>query len=114
MQLPEPPVSLDATLDFNMTLLDVLADDRVPLPLEASWAADLTQQTRKALSTLDALERSVLCMRFGIGGDSELTLDEVGRAMGIRGERVRQLEARALGKLRRSAHAEDLKRLLQP
>lgn len=114
MELPAPPVSLDATLGFNTTLLDVLADDRVPLPLEASTAADLSLHTQRALAGLSALERSVLCMRFGIGREGELTLDEVGREMGIRGERVRQLEARALGKLRRSTHADDLRRLLQP
>jgi RNA polymerase primary sigma factor len=114
LHVREPAVGLDTTLGGNTRLLDVLVDDRVPLPVETSQALDLSEQMQKALFGLTSVERSVLCMRFGIGREDELTLDEVGRQMGMRGERVRQLEARALGKLRRSNHAADLRRLLRP
>jgi len=96
-------LSLDAAMseDSGQSLLDLLEDTSYPSPLE-SVAADVQAARINAwLETLDANERTIISMRFGLDGDGAKTLEVVGRSFGLTRERVRQLEAKALAKLRK-------------
>ena len=74
------------------------------------WPAmDLTERTRKVLATLTPREEKILRMRFGIGEKSEHTLEEVGNDFSVTRERIRQIEAKALRKLRHPSRSKQLK-----
>jgi RNA polymerase primary sigma factor len=73
---------------------------------------DLTEQIRKVLATLTPREEKILRMRFGIGQDSERTLEEVGNDFRLTRERIRQIEAKALGKLRHASRGKALRTLI--
>jgi len=96
------PISLETPLgaeeDFH--LIDVVADKNTRSPGEAVDALDLAEKTRQALATLTPREERVLRMRFGIGEQTACTLEEVGREFDVTRERIRQIEAKALAKLR--------------
>ena len=95
------PVSLETPVGQEDGCLgDMVADTRAVDPLEALITKRLTEHTRGALSTLSPREEKILRMRFGIGGKSETTLREIGQGMDLSRERIRQIESRALGKLR--------------
>ena len=70
---------------------------------------NLSDQTEKALATLTPREEKVLRMRFGIGERSDHTLEEVGRSFGVTRERIRQIEAKALRKLRHPSRSKSLR-----
>ncbi len=96
-------LSLDACIseDSGQSLLDLIEDTSYPAQLE-SVAADVQAEKIGAwLETLEANERTIISMRFGLDGDEPRTLEVVGRSFGLTRERVRQLEAKALGKLRK-------------
>jgi RNA polymerase primary sigma factor len=95
------PLSIDTPLgeEGDQSLVDFLPDD-ARTPAEAVLESDLAVQTRRVLKTLGAREEKIMRMRFGIDEKQEHTLEEVGRAFDLTRERVRQIEARALGKLR--------------
>jgi RNA polymerase primary sigma factor len=76
-------------------------------------AMNLAEQTRKVLATLTLREEKVLRMRFGIGERSDHTLEEVGRDFDVTRERIRQIEAKALLKLRHSSRSLRLKSLIE-
>ncbi len=82
-------------------LEDMLPDQRTPSPAEACDRADLAHTLRDALAALNPRERAIIRARFGMGGEAALSLQAVGDGFGISRERVRQIEARALAKLRR-------------
>ena len=69
-------------------------------PMEAAIHTNLSEQTRKVLATLTPREEHILRMRFGIGEKTDCTLEEVGKLFAVTRERIRQIEAKALGKLR--------------
>jgi RNA polymerase primary sigma factor len=94
-------VSLDTRLgeDGDRTLGDLLADS-APRADELSEAEALGKDVRSALAALPSREGSVLVMRFGLGGEAPLTLEEVGRRLGVTRQRIRQIEARGLRRLR--------------
>ena len=69
-------------------------------PVEAAIRTNLSEQTRKVLATLPPREEQILRMRFGIGQKTESTLEEVGKRFAVTRERIRQIEAKALRKLR--------------
>ena len=79
------------------------------MPLEAAINSDLEEQTGKVLASLTEREEKVLRMRFGIGIKSDHTLEEVGQEFGVTRERIRQIEAKALRKLRHPSRSKRLK-----
>src|SRR6267142_1157038 len=86
---------------------ELLRDTSVRTPEESALEADLDNEVARALAPLSDREREVLRLRYGLGTDREYTLEEIGRRMSVTRERVRQIEARALQKLRaaKGAHA---------
>ena len=95
------PVSLFAEVgDEDAELVDFLADPTVEAPADAAVAAIELKELRDVLTTLSVREQRVLELRFGLGGGRPQTLDEVGREFRVTRERVRQIEAKALSKLR--------------
>jgi RNA polymerase primary sigma factor len=104
LDLVKEPLSLEAPVgdDEDDARLDNFIEDRdIPNPSEALILADLSEQTRKILTSLTSREEKVLRMRFGIGERSEHTLEAVGQDFNVTRERIRQIEAKALSKLRR-------------
>jgi RNA polymerase primary sigma factor len=99
------PLSLDRPLgDGPHCMGDFLADRTAISPVEAAIAVELQAQLRDALHRLPPREASILRARFGLDGGEARTLEAIGRELQLSRERVRQLEARALVKLRRSTH----------
>ena len=95
------PISLETPVgDDDAQLLDFIDDINTIDPVETMLAADLRRQTRKVLSALDPREAKILCRRFGIGGDSDHTLEEVGQEYKLTRERIRQIQAKAICKLK--------------
>jgi len=96
------PLSLETPVGEagDLHLVDLIEDKRAEDPVDATIAADLSHQTSVALATLTPREERVLRLRFGIGESSQHTLEEVGRAFQVTRERIRQIEAKALSKLR--------------
>jgi RNA polymerase primary sigma factor len=112
LRIVREPISLDAPLsaDADSRLEDIVEDHAAPSPSEQAVANEMADATSKVLATLTSREARVLRLRFGIGEKSERTLEQVGREYGLTRERIRQIEARALAKLRRARH---LKKLLE-
>ncbi len=113
--LKKEPIPLEETPmedNENDVLSDFLKDNKNLSPEEAAIKMDLAQQTRKVLSTLTPREKKVLCMRFGIGEQADHTLEEVGRIFSVTRERIRQIEAKALRKMRHPSRSKHLKSFL--
>lgn len=102
--------SLEAALsdDSEQSLLDKLEDETVPDPMELIGEAVQSEKIREWLEELDANERTIIKLRFGIGTGDPLTLEAVGKRFNITRERVRQIEAKALGKLKKIIEEKDL------
>jgi RNA polymerase primary sigma factor len=96
------PASLDAAVgdDEESTLGALLRDAAAPSPEEEVIRGQMAQEVERAMAPLTEREREVLRLRYGLGLDRELTLEEIGRRLSVTRERVRQIEARALAKLR--------------
>jgi len=96
------PISLETPLGDNgdSHLGDVVEDDNTESPVEAAIRTNLSEEIRRVLATLTPREEKVLRMRFGIGEKSDHTLEEVGCDFNVTRERIRQVEAKALRKLR--------------
>lgn len=104
------PVSLEAPIGREDSVLkDIIEDKEAISPHEAAVSSGLSKETKKVLSTLNEREEKVLRKRFGIGERYDHTLEEVGKDFRVSRERIRQIEAEALKKLRRSAQAAKLK-----
>ena len=82
-------------------------------PAEAVINMDLQEQTESVLKTLTPREEKVIKMRFGVGDGSERTLEEVGQSLGVTRERIRQIEAKALHKLRHASRSRNLRAFLE-
>jgi RNA polymerase primary sigma factor len=82
-------------------------------PADAVIGLNLSEQTRRVLKTLTPREEKVLRMRFGIGEKSDHTLEEVGQDFEVTRERIRQIEAKALRKLRHSSRSKHLKSFIE-
>lgn len=108
------PVSLETTVgeDDDSTLKDFLEDNRVLKPDEATFSIALAEKVRDLLKTLSAREEKVLRLRFGIGERQYYTLEEVGQKFGVTKERIRQIEAHALRKLKHPNRLKLLKNFL--
>jgi RNA polymerase primary sigma factor len=102
--LVKEPISMDMPMgeEADSSLSDFVPDDKAVSPVEAVLESSLREQIRTALAGLSPREQKVLRMRFGIGEKSDHTLEEVGRDFKVSRERIRQIEANALGKLRRA------------
>jgi len=99
-------VSLQASIgDDDAELGDLLADDSAEAPFDAAALALAKEDLRNLLEYLNPREREILSLRFGLEGDQPLTLDEVGRRFNVTRERIRQIEAKALTKLRHPCSA---------
>ncbi len=101
LNLTEEPISLDMPIgEEDSTLEDLIPDEKSLSPSDSLLEGDLVQQIRKLLSGLSPREEKILRLRFGIGEDGECTLEEIGRQFGLSRERIRQIEAKALERLR--------------
>jgi RNA polymerase primary sigma factor len=104
LSLVKEPISLDLPLgeDGDNCLADVIGDERAFDPEAQLMDASFREEMQKVLTTLTPREEKIICMRFGIREKSNYTLEETGKVFGITRERIRQIEAIALKKLRRS------------
>ncbi|MHB8232979.1 MAG: RNA polymerase sigma factor RpoD [bacterium] len=111
LKIAKEPISLETPIgeEEDTHLGDFIEDKATVLPLEAAINSDLEEQTGRVLSTLTEREEKVLRMRFGIGIKSDHTLEEVGQEFGVTRERIRQIEAKALRKLRHPSRSKRLK-----
>jgi RNA polymerase primary sigma factor len=102
LSITKEPVSLDTPIgeDEDASLGDLIENKKVASPADAAIGDNLTSQIRQALATLTPREEKILRMRFGIGEKSDHTLEEVGHDFNVTRERIRQIEAKALRKLR--------------
>jgi RNA polymerase primary sigma factor len=111
LKIAKEPISLETPIgeEEDSSLGDFIEDKGVISPLEAVIKGNLTDQTARVLATLTPREEKVLRMRFGIGEKSDHTLEEVGQDFAVTRERIRQIEAKALRKLRHPSRAKRLK-----
>jgi RNA polymerase primary sigma factor len=111
MRIAKEPISLETPVgeEEDTHLGDFIEDHSIVPPAEAVMAISLQEQTRKVLATLTPREEQVLRLRFGIGERSDHTLEEVGTRFSVTRERIRQIEAKALRKLRHPSRARRLK-----
>ena len=96
----------------DTNLGDFIQDVNAIIPLDAAINTNLREATTKILSSLTAREERVLRMRFGIGMNSDHTLEEVGQQFSVTRERIRQIEAKALRKLKHPSRSKKLKSFL--
>jgi RNA polymerase sigma factor (sigma-70 family) len=101
--LVEDPVSINSPMGENSELLDVLPDHNAQAPFDRVTADMLHRELHDALTALTVRERQVLQLRFGLAGSEPRTLEDVGREFRLTRERIRQIEAKALTKLRHPA-----------
>ena len=115
LKIAKEPISLETPIgeEEDSHLGDFIEDKAIVSPQEAVINVNLSEQTRKVLSSLTAREEKVLRMRFGIGEKYDHTLEEVGQDFDVTRERIRQIEAKALRKLRHPSRAKKLKSFLE-
>jgi len=115
MKIAQEPISLETPIgeEEDSHLGDFIEDRGVLSPIEAVLVSNLQDQTRRVLKSLTPREEQVLKMRFGVGDGSEHTLEEVGRSFNVTRERIRQIESKALRKLRHPSRAKKLKPFLE-
>jgi RNA polymerase primary sigma factor len=115
LKIAKEPISLETPIgeEEDSHLGDFIEDKTVINPSEAVINLSLSEQTRKVLATLTPREEKVLRMRFGIGEKSDHTLEEVGQDFSVTRERIRQIEAKALRKLRHPSRAKRLKSFVE-
>jgi len=115
MRISQEPMSLDMPIgqEDSSQLGDFIPDDNVPGPVDAASRQLLKEQIRSALGVLSERERQVLEMRFGLIDGQDHTLEEVGRHFGVTRERIRQIEAKALRKLRHPTRSRQLRDYLE-
>lgn len=113
-KISKEPISLETPIgeEEDSSLGDFIEDKKIISPADAVMSITLSEQTRSVLSTLTPREEKVLRMRFGIGEKSDHTLEEVGQDFFVTRERIRQIEAKALRKLRHPSRAKLLKSYL--
>ena len=113
LKIAKEPISLETPVgeEEDSILGDFIEDKKVINPSEAIVNLNLAEQTRRVLSTLTPREEKVLRMRFGIGEENDHTLEEVGQDFNVTRERIRQIEAKALRKLRHPSRSLKLRGL---
>ncbi len=115
LKIAKEPISLETPIgeEEDSHLGDFIEDKRSPSPLEFAINYDLQDQVRKVLQTLTPREEKVLRRRFGIGEAADHTLEEVGQEFDVTRERIRQIEAKALRKLRHPSRSKRLKSFVE-
>jgi len=115
LKIAKEPISLETPIgeEEDSSLGDFIEDKGVVSPLEAVIKGNLSDSTSKVLATLTPREEKVLRMRFGIGEKSDHTLEEVGQDFQVTRERIRQIEAKALRKLRHPSRAKRLRSFVE-
>jgi RNA polymerase primary sigma factor len=115
LKIAKEPISLETPIgeEEDSHLGDFIEDKRSPSPLESAINYDLSEQVRKVLQTLTPREEKVLRRRFGIGEAADHTLEEVGQEFDVTRERIRQIEAKALRKLRHPSRSKRLKSFVE-
>ncbi len=113
-KIMQVPISLETPIgeEGNSHLCDLIEDRAVVSPAEAVINVDLKEQTAQVLRTLTPREEKIMKMRFGLEDGAEHTLEEVGRSFAVTRERIRQIEAKALRKLRQPSRSRKLKAFL--
>ena len=111
LKISQEPVSLETPIgeEEDSHLGDFIQDDNVPVPADAAAFTLLKEQLVEVLDTLTAREQQVLRLRFGLDDGSARTLEEVGKVFNVTRERIRQIEAKALRKLRQPSRSRKLK-----
>ena len=114
MKIAQEPISLETPIgeEEDSHLGDFIEDKRAESPVEAVITMNLKEQTSSVLNSLSPREELVLRMRFGVGEGSEHTLEEVGRSFNVTRERIRQIESKALRKLRHPSRSTKLRPFL--
>jgi RNA polymerase primary sigma factor len=115
LKIAKEPISLETPIgeEEDSHLGDFIEDKNAVSPAEAVINNNLADQTRRVLATLTPREEKVLRMRFGIGENSDHTLEEVGQDFSVTRERIRQIEAKALRKLRHPSRSKRLKAFVE-
>ena len=115
LKIAKEPISMETPIgdDEDSHLGDFIEDANVQSPIDAATMERLREATRRILSGLTPREAKVLRMRFGIDMNTDHTLEEVGKQFDVTRERIRQIEAKALRKLRQPSRAEQLKSFLE-
>ncbi len=115
LKISKEPISLEIPVgdEEDSSLGDFIEDQNAIQPLDASIRSNLSESTTKILSTLTPREERVLRMRFGIGMNTDHTLEEVGLQFSVTRERIRQIEAKALRKLKHPSRSKHLKSFLE-
>ncbi|MSO83134.1 MAG: RNA polymerase sigma factor RpoD [Acidobacteria bacterium] len=115
LKIAQEPISLETPIgeEEDSHLGDFIEDRNIVSPAEAVINLNLREQTESVLKTLTPREEKVIKMRFGVGDGSEHTLEEVGQNFAVTRERIRQIEAKALRKLRHPSRSRKLKAFLE-
>ena len=114
LKIAKEPISTETPKgdDEDASIGDFIEDMNAGQPLEAAIHSNLRETTTRVLASLTAREERVLRMRFGIGMNTDHTLEEVGQQFSVTRERIRQIEAKALRKLRHPSRSSHLKSFL--
>lgn len=114
LKISKEPISMETPIgdDEDSHLGDFIEDNNDVSPVDAATGEGLSEVTRAVLASLTPREAKVLCMRFGINMNTDHTLEEVGKQFDVTRERIRQIEAKALRKLRHPSRSEQLKSFL--
>jgi RNA polymerase primary sigma factor len=114
LKIAQEPISLETPIgeEEDSHLGDFIEDRRITSPVDAVINLNLREQTSRVLKTLSPREEKVLKMRFGVGDGSEHTLEEVGQSFAVTRERIRQIESKALRKLRHPSRSRKLRAFL--
>ena len=114
LKIAKEPISLETPIgdEEDSHLGDFIEDKNAILPIDAAIQSNLRETTMRVLATLTPREERVLRMRFGIGMNTEHTLEEVGQQFSVTRERIRQIEAKALRKLKHPGRSRMLRSFL--
>ncbi len=115
LKIAKEPISMETPIgdDEDSHLGDFIVDTNIESPIESATSSGLSEATQKILNTLTPREAKVLRMRFGINMNTDHTLEEVGKQFDVTRERIRQIEAKALRKLRHPSRSEQLRSFLE-
>jgi RNA polymerase primary sigma factor len=115
LKIAKEPISLETPIgeEEDSHLGDFIEDKKILNPLDSVTYQNLSEQTQSVLSTLTPREEKVLRLRFGIGEKADHTLEEVGKDFDVTRERIRQIEAKALRKLRHPIRNKKLKSFVE-
>ena len=115
LKITKKPISIETPIgeEEDSRLGDLIEDKEVISPQEAAINSNMRKQIQEVLSTLNKREEKILRMRFGIGEKQDHTLEEVGQDFDLSRERIRQIEDKALSKLKHSGRADKLRTFIE-